>query len=206
MARITNLKTHLAELVSAYEAANDNAIAAIIADARETLTPKPVPEFVPNSVIPGDDGEMWIDLGTEFTRIDGADYDAVKGIRWKLSRDGYAVKESYGSGYSNMHRVLMQPPSHLFVDHIDGNKLDNRRCNLRLATPSQNAHNRGPSRNNTSGFKGVIYVKREKKWRAKMTVQGKPIQIGDFKNKDDAVRAYAAASEKYHGEFARYEI
>lgn len=199
MARITNLKMHLAELVSAYEAASDNAIASIIADARETLA---AVEFTPNSVIPGDDGEMWIQVGADFVRIDGADYPLVSDFHWMLSKDGYAVCSEKFMKFTSMHRLILGKRDGMMIDHIDGNKLDNRRSNLRFATAAQNQFNRGIGKKNTSGFKGVSLDKRSGKWMANIRHSGKKNYLGQFDTKELAAAAYDREARLHHGEFA----
>lgn len=85
------------------------------------------------------------------------------------------------------------------VDHINGNRLDNRRENLRICTHAKNMVNRGVYKNNTSKFKGVSKHKGENKWRA--IVAGK--QIGQFDTDIEAARAYNAKMIELHGEFAK---
>jgi hypothetical protein len=105
---------------------------------------------------------------------------------------------------SSMHRVIMNQPRGLLVDHKNLNTLDNTRTNLRLATRSQNMFNRKKIKSNTSSrFIGVCFDKRRKKWCAYITVEGKRIWLGTFDNEIDAALAYDAAAKKYHGEFAR---
>ena len=87
-------------------------------------------------------------------------------------------------------------------DHINGDKLDNRRCNLRLATRSQNMANRPKSRNNRSGYKGVIWDKRQGKWRATIGYHGKTTTLGRYDNIEAAARAYDRAARQYFGDFA----
>lgn len=89
------------------------------------------------------------------------------------------------------------------IDHINGDRYDNRIVNLRLATPSENGRNRGPQRNNTSGVKGVTWHARDKRWQAQIWVNGKRIQLGYFIDIKDAAAAYAKAALELHGEFAR---
>ena len=89
------------------------------------------------------------------------------------------------------------------VDHIDCNPLNNRRGNLRLATPSQNGTNQSRPKNNTSGFKGVHWDKRAKKWMATIRINGKKTYLGLFATPELAYAAYCEAALKYHGEFAR---
>lgn len=81
------------------------------------------------------------------------------------------------------------------IDHINGDRLDNRLVNLRLATPTINARNARKSRNNTSGATGVSYVKRTGRWHAYIHSDGRRLNIGTFALKDDAVRARAAAQK-----------
>jgi hypothetical protein len=84
---------------------------------------------------------------------------------------------------------------------VDG--LDNRRANLRIATHQQNNHNHRISKNNTSGFKGVTWFERSKKWVAQINMNGKKIHLGLHGTPEAAHAAYAAASAKLHGEFGR---
>jgi hypothetical protein len=91
------------------------------------------------------------------------------------------------------------------LDHINGIKNDNRICNLRLATDSQNSHNVGVKTNNKSGFKGVSFSREKNKWRAAIALKGKTFFLGYYKTPEEAHAAYCAAATKYHGEFARTE-
>jgi hypothetical protein len=102
-----------------------------------------------------------------------------------------------------MHRELLSAPEDLGVDHINRNGLDNRRENIRLATRNQNMWNSGLQANNTSGFKGVTWRKRDKRWSATICVFGRPINLGNFRTAEEAHQAYARASAEMHGEFGR---
>ena len=97
----------------------------------------------------------------------------------------------------------MNAPAGVVVDHKYGEGLDNRRANLRLATPAQNSHNRSKGRNKTSSrYKGVYLVKETKKWRASICHNNKRIHLGFFKNETDAAKAYDGAAKEYFKEFA----
>jgi HNH endonuclease/AP2 domain len=96
-----------------------------------------------------------------------------------------------------------QPPR--FIDHMNGQKDDNRIKNLRLATKSQNGMNRGAQRNNTSGFKGVYWHKQVGKWNAYIKLRGRRHSLGLFEDISAAAAAYRAAAHRLHGEFARSE-
>lgn len=89
------------------------------------------------------------------------------------------------------------------IDHINGNPSDNRWCNLRLATHSQNIANSKRPATNTSGYKGVSWHKRTKKWAARIGVGGTRKFIGYYDTPEEAHRAYVDAAEKTHGVFAR---
>jgi hypothetical protein len=91
----------------------------------------------------------------------------------------------------------------LDLDHINGEKTDNRISNLREATRSQSQINRGQMRNNTSGFKGVNWNASEGKWMARCAAQGKRKHLGYFENLSDAVAAYQSAAKIIHGNYAR---
>lgn len=88
------------------------------------------------------------------------------------------------------------------IDHINMNKLDNRPCNLREATESENGMNRGKQANNSTGEKGVIFDKSRGLYRAQIQVRGKAKHLGRYAAKEDASRAYKSAAIFYHGEFA----
>lgn len=91
------------------------------------------------------------------------------------------------------------------IDHRDCNPSNNRFANLRPATRKQNGSNRKRNRNNTSGFKGVSWRNKERRWRAQIRLPGtiKTIELGLFQGKKDAALAYDRAAVFYHGEFAR---
>lgn len=137
----------------------------------------------------------------EIALIDDIDLPLVKGYTW-FNNCGYA--QSHSSYYNFlMHQIIMETKNGEMVDHINGNGLDNRRSNLRIATKAQNGWNRSAPKSNTSGYKGVSRAKGGKKWRAYITVLHKRYSLGVFQYIKDAARAYNIAALKYHGEFAR---
>jgi hypothetical protein len=93
------------------------------------------------------------------------------------------------------------PPDGLEIDHINCNPEDNRWCNLRLATKSQNKHNTRVRKNNTHGFKGVSFV--NGRWMASIRLNWKRHYLGCFATPEQAAAAYAKAAHELHGEFAR---
>lgn len=106
-----------------------------------------------------------------------------------------------------MHRVILarmlgrELVKGEWVDHINGNGLDNRRENLRLSTIAQNAFNKGKHSNNTSGYKGVSWNKFAGRWVAQITIDGKNKYLGYFDTPEEAHAAYCAKAKELHGEF-----
>lgn len=94
-----------------------------------------------------------------------------------------------------LHRYLMQATSCQSIDHIDGNKLNNQKSNLRFCTNSQNQANRK--------MKGYSWNLKDKKWRAKITINHKQMHLGSYNTEAEAKEAYNQAKIKYYGDFAR---
>ena len=123
--------------------------------------------------------------------------------KWSLSWDGYPRTSIYLSRESiRMSRLIMQPPDDVLVDHINGDRLDNRRANLRYATIGQNNANSKPR--GWHGFKGIVEdrTRTRKRWRAQIHVNRKTVEIGAFENIEDAARAYDKRALELHGGFA----
>lgn len=139
--------------------------------------------------------------------IDAADAERIGQMRWSLSAFGYA-RAAYqdDSGKTDnilMHRLVLGLPSRgLPVDHIDGDKLNNRRSNLRECFHFQNMANRPPQANNSTGFKGVSLCKQTGKYRAILRVNGDTHRIGRFVSPIEAAIAYDAKARDILGEFA----
>lgn len=134
--------------------------------------------------------------------VDDGDFELVNQAKWyaKLEhRVYYAMNRRLGF----LHRFILNAPSDKQVDHINGDGLDNRRANLRLASGSQNQHNSKIRSDNSSGYKGVYWDKGLKQWRAQIKSNNQFTTLGHFSDAKDAARAYDAAAIKYHGEFAR---
>ena len=123
------------------------------------------------------------------------------------STNGYTVIEFKHVPYK-AHRVAWflktgeQPPDE--IDHRDGDGLNNAWGNLRDATHNQNQHNKGKQHGNSSGYKGVTYVKTADKWRARIMLNNKSIHLGYFDAPELAHEAYCKAADEYHKEFANH--
>jgi len=102
-----------------------------------------------------------------------------------------------------MHRVILPPPSGFQIDHRNNNGLDNRRANLRIATPAQNARNaRKYSSETSSRYKGVYWDSSQYKWLTQISIDGKQKLLGCFESELDAALTYDRTAKKHFGEFA----
>lgn len=145
-----------------------------------------------------------------FAIVDESDFEELSKHTWFYAH-GYAVRNVRvrpgrgGQRLLGMHRFLMNTPDGYETDHVNGDKLDNRRSNLRIATKSQNMMNREYYRS-ASGYKGVYLIPnctKPKKWRSYIMVNKKSICVGYFRTKTEAITAHREAIKRYHGEFAR---
>lgn len=137
-----------------------------------------------------------------FAMVDDEDYDGLSKYLW-YSYCGYAyrtVSRLLGKKNISMHVDLLGKKDGLEIDHIDGNRLNNQKSNLRFCTRSQNQINKKLQKNNTSGYKGVS--KRSDSYVAQIKNKGKVKYIGSFGSAEDAARAYDKEAKKTYGEFA----
>ena len=147
--------------------------------------------------------------------IDKKHYDLIWQYCWHKHQDGYlrtciGQKENGGNIYKLMHVMIMEAEGYDWtdeeeIDHINGKPNDNRVENLRIVTHSNNMKNEKLYANNTSGYKGVYYSKKEQKWKAHITSDNVVYHLGTFNTKTEAIEARKAAEDKLHREYVRNE-
>jgi hypothetical protein len=140
-----------------------------------------------------------------YALVDAPDAPLIAHHTWRLSTHGYAARSTIEGGRKRtvyLHRQILPSDAETSVDHINGNRLDNRRANLRAATPSQNAAN-SRDRPRRSGFRGVYPHRPTGRWIAQVSVAGRPQHLGIFDDPQDAARAYDLAAREQWGPFAR---
>lgn len=141
---------------------------------------------------------------TGFTIVDDADFPLLSKIRWNFAGLGYVQGFIKRDGIKKkvlMHRLILQAPKELQVDHIDGDKQNNQRSNLRLATGYDNQRNRPKPKANKSGYKGVHKIGHNK-WRAQIRNGTRILSLGSYPSPEAAAIAYDKAAKKIHGAFA----
>lgn len=137
--------------------------------------------------------------------VDDEDYPLVSQYKWYVSgshSNWYAIRNNRLKSLI-MHRLILNIPKDFECDHINGNGLDNRRCNLRIVTKAQNQMNRRKSQSCSSNFKGVTWYKSRNKWIVTITINQKQIYLGRYVNEIDAAKAYDEAAKRLFGEYAR---
>ena len=143
-----------------------------------------------------------------YTIVDDDDFIKLHNnrIRFSNTRSYYAIfKMGPMKNYVYLHRFILgvNDPK-VTVDHVNRDRLDNRKCNLRICTKSENLYNQPMHKNNKSGYKGVYFIKDRLKtpWRAQIVANKKRYVLGRFKTAEEASIAYKNAVIKYHGDFA----
>lgn len=152
-----------------------------------------------------------IKLGSDHsTIIDDVDFQRVSKFKWFPSKGRgttYAIGKVKRRGgiieTVRMHQFIIGKKRGKWIDHIDGNGLNNSRSNLRRCSPKQNEGNSNMKSTNTSGFKGVSWDSKRYKWAACIAINYKTIHLGRFSEKLDAANAYDIAAKKHFGRFAR---
>lgn len=145
----------------------------------------------------------------KFTTVDDEDYEDLNKYKWFAhDEDGrwYALRQIRVGDKQKvirMHRLITLALKGSYVDHINGDSLDNSKSNLRICTNHQNTTNQKLRKDNTSGLKGATWDKNKKKWFAQIRTNRKRMHLGYFNNVLDAAIAYDRAAEKYHGEYAK---
>jgi len=142
--------------------------------------------------------------------VDDADFEWLNIWKWTYQDAGkyigYASRNVYQDGkyieHIYMHRIILNPPSGMETDHINGNGLDNRRCNLRICTTSQNLANSRKRKGTTSQYKGVSWSQKNQCWIAAITVHGQHEYLGCFDSEEEAAIAYNYAARKLYDDYA----
>ncbi len=139
--------------------------------------------------------------------VDDDDYEKLSQYNWQARVQTYTglfrAKRTGKEKEVDMARQIMNCPDGLEVDHINGDLLDNRKCNLRICTHQENMRNRRLQKNNTTGYRGVSYASRDGIYTAQIYLNRKCIRLGRFKTPDAAAIAYNDAAKIHYGEFAK---
>ena len=146
--------------------------------------------------------------------VDVEDLPKVLQYRWYLG--GHKPEWSYARAHTyrgdtrvtvQMHRIILETPEYMLTDHINGDRLDNRKENLRISTNAENSRNRSAQTSKTyTRFKGVMFADdkpRSKPWYSVICANGKYRYLGNFHTDEEAARVYDDAARRLHGPFAR---
>jgi hypothetical protein len=151
-----------------------------------------------------------IDISTKkypnaYTLVDDEDYEYLNQWKWHKGNHGYVSNCKWTNGktvHELIHRVITKAPKDMYVDHINHNKIDNRRCNLRICTQSQNVSNQRPKKQK---YKGVVFIKfgkRNKRWKFEICCNKEKFTSKSYLTEKEAAIAYNEKALELFGEFA----
>lgn len=139
----------------------------------------------------------------KFALVDDADFEWLN--QWKWCYGNNEAHRNGGGKWIKMHRLIMGSPVDKVVDHINGNRFDNRRENLRVCTQQQNTLNCKVSKNSKSGYKDIFWVTARHKWLVQIMSKGRKFHGGYYIDLQEAVDARDVLIKKLHGDYARTE-
>lgn len=149
----------------------------------------------------------------KYALVDDEDFEWLNSFNWcyhkAKTNGGYAkrvISERSKPKTIMMHRLINNTSHNMITDHIDGNKLNNQKYNLRTVTRTQNIYNRGSFKRSTSKYKGVCWFKRDNKWRTSITKDRKQYHLGLYTVEEDAALAYNKKAVEFQGEYAKLNL
>jgi len=152
--------------------------------------------------------EIYLSSGN-IALIDDEDLHKVRGYKW-YEFNGYAARMTRNNEGKRkvlfLHRIILPCASGAVIDHINRNRLDNRKCNLRVTTRRNNNINRKRIEEATSPYRGVIWRPHAKKWKGYIKVNKKQLHLGYFDTPEEAAMAYNIAAHEHFGNFAVYNL
>jgi hypothetical protein len=136
------------------------------------------------------------------TIVDEDNYYYLIQFGWSLKPNGYAYGRIEDKTHNLLHRYILKYTGDNMVDHINNNPLDNRKCNLRIVTPSENSRNKSFNKNSSSKYIGVSLTYNNK-WRSQITINNKNIFLGIFENEIDAAKSRDVATKEHFGKYGK---
>ena len=142
----------------------------------------------------------------KITIVDDEDYERLAKHKWFADEDhggrAWRAMRHERNACIQMGREILGAPDGMYVDHINGDPLDNRRSNLRLCTPMENSRSRRKNLRSSSQYKGVHWNTERRRWIAQIKINYRKVKLGRYERELDAARAYDRAALEHFGAFA----